>query len=43
MRWITKDNPAAARILCDSIARMAERIGEHLQIRHLRPDPAEGL
>lgn len=42
MRWITKDNPAATRALRDSIARIAERIGEHPQIGHLRPDLAEG-
>ncbi len=32
VRWISKDNPAAARGLRDGVVRAAERIGEHVHI-----------
>lgn len=35
-RWIAKDNPNAARALRDTVARAAERIGEHPQIGVVR-------
>lgn len=41
LRWIAKDNPAAARALRDAIAEAAERIGAHRKIGGLRPDLAD--
>lgn len=41
VRWIAKDNPAAARALRDGIARAAEHIGAHLRIGTERPELAE--
>jgi toxin ParE1/3/4 len=41
LRWIAKDNPAAARGLRGAVARAAERIGQHPQIGSLRPDLAD--
>ncbi len=40
VRWIAKDNPAAARGLRDGVVRAAERIGEHVHIGALRPELA---
>jgi toxin ParE1/3/4 len=40
VRWIAKDNPAAARALRDGVVRAAERIGEHVHIGALRPELA---
>ena len=40
VRWIIKDNPAAARGLRDGAVRAAERIGEHVHIGALRPELA---
>ncbi len=40
IRRISKDSPAAARALRNSVARAAERIGEHPHIGSLRPDLA---
>lgn len=41
IRWIAKDNPAAARALRDGVATAAARIGEHGQIGTLRPELAD--
>lgn len=41
VRWIARDNPAAARALRDGVARAAERIGEHIHAGSLRPDLAD--
>ena len=41
VRWIAKDNPAAARALRDAIAHAAERIGAHPGVGVLRPDLAD--
>jgi len=38
LRWIAKDNPAAARALRDSIARAAENISAHPEIGPHRPE-----
>jgi toxin ParE1/3/4 len=38
IRWIAKDNPAAARALRSGVARAATTIGEHRHIGTLRPD-----
>lgn len=38
MRWIAKDNPAAARGLRDAVAAAAERVGLHPLVGGLRPD-----
>lgn len=40
VRWIAKDNQAAARALREAVARAAERIGEHPQIGTSRPELA---
>ena len=41
IRWIAKDNPAAARALRDSVAHAASRIGAHPGVGVLRPDLAD--
>lgn len=41
VRWIAKDNPAAARVLRDAVAHAAKRIGTHPEIGRLRPDLAD--
>ena len=41
VRWIVKDNPAAARALRDAVARAAERIGAHSHIGTVRPELAD--
>ncbi len=41
IRWIAKDNPAAARALRDGVATAAMRIGEHGHIGTLRPELAD--
>jgi toxin ParE1/3/4 len=38
VRWIAKDNPAAAKALRDSVARAAENIFAHPEIGQLRPE-----
>ncbi len=38
MKWITKDNPAAARALQQVVAKTAITIGEHPYAGSLRPD-----
>jgi toxin ParE1/3/4 len=40
VRWIAKDNPAAARALRDGVVRVAERLGDHHHLGSLRPDLA---
>ncbi len=40
-RWITKDNPAAARAFRESVARAARTVGEHPHIGRLRPEIVE--
>ena len=40
VRWIAKNNPAAARVLRDTVADVADRIGVHPSIGVLRPDIA---
>lgn len=40
VRWIAKENPAAARALRDGVVRAAEHIGEHVHVGNLRPDLA---
>ena len=40
IKWISKDNPAAARGLRDAVVRAAERIGEHVHIGAQRPELA---
>ncbi|CAO3442319.1 type II toxin-antitoxin system RelE/ParE family toxin [Azospirillum largimobile] len=40
IRWISQDNPGAARALRDTIARTAQRIGTHPQVGVPRPDLA---
>lgn len=37
VRWVQKDNPAAARALRDAVAVAAERIGDHPDIGIDRP------
>lgn len=39
-RWITKDNPAAARALFEALGKAAERIGTHVHVGVVRPDLA---
>jgi toxin ParE1/3/4 len=41
VRWIAKDNPAAARALRDAVAKAAERIGGHVHIGSPRLDLAD--
>lgn len=41
IRWIARDNPAAARALRDGVAKAAERIGEHVHVGGHRPDLAD--
>ncbi len=41
IRWIAKDNPAAARALRETVAGAAQRIGTHPEIGVVRPDLAE--
>jgi len=41
VRWIAKDNPAAARALRDAVAQAAHRIATHPDIGSLRPDLAD--
>ncbi|EME69434.1 hypothetical protein H261_13224 [Paramagnetospirillum caucaseum] len=41
IRWITKDNPAAARALREAVAATAGRIGVHPEIGMIRPDLAD--
>lgn len=41
IRWIAKDNPAAARALRDGVATAATRIGTHARIGTLRPEWAD--
>ncbi|WP_316975760.1 type II toxin-antitoxin system RelE/ParE family toxin [Shumkonia mesophila] len=41
IRWIAKDNPAAARALRDGVATAATRIGKHGHIGSLRPELAD--
>ena len=41
VRWIAKDNPAAARAMKSSIAQAAERIAAHPMIGAERPELAE--
>ncbi len=38
LRWIAKDNPAAARALRDAVARAAENIFAHPEIGPHRPE-----
>ena len=38
MKWIAKDNPAAARALQINVAKVAITIGEHPYAGNLRPD-----
>jgi len=38
MRWISKDNPKAARALGDSVSKAAITIGEHPLAGRLRPE-----
>ena len=38
MKWITKDNPAAARALRQDVAKVAITIGEHPYAGSLRPE-----
>jgi toxin ParE1/3/4 len=40
IRWISKDNPAAATGLRDGVIRAAKRIGEHAHIGARRPELA---
>jgi len=40
IRWIARENPAAARALRDAVARAAQRIGDHPQHGVLRPELA---
>jgi toxin ParE1/3/4 len=41
VRWIARDNPAAARALRDGVAVAAVRIGGHGRIGALRPELAD--
>jgi toxin ParE1/3/4 len=41
VRWIAKDNPAAAQALLDTAAGGAKRIGAHPEIGAQRPDITE--
>lgn len=41
LRWISKDNLAAARALRDAVAVAAQRIGRHPEMGTLRPDLAD--
>ena len=41
MRWISQDNPAAARALRDSVAKAASHMGTYEQFGVLRPDLAD--
>ena len=41
VRWIAKDNPAAARALRDAIGHAADQIGAHPGIGVSRPDLAD--
>ena len=41
IRWIAKDNPAAARALRDGVVTAATRIGERGHIGSLRPELAD--
>ena len=38
VRWIAKDNPAAARALRDAVGRAADHIGTHIHLGILRPE-----
>ena len=38
MKWIAKDNPAAARALQSNVAKVAVTIGEHPYADSLRPE-----
>jgi toxin ParE1/3/4 len=40
VRWIAKDNPAAARALRDAVIAAARRLGDHPQIGAARPELA---
>jgi toxin ParE1/3/4 len=40
VRWIAKDNPAAARAWRDAIVKAAERIGDHIHLGSPRPELA---
>lgn len=42
MRWIAKDNPAAAQSLLDAVVRAAQRIGAHPQIGAVRRELTDG-
>ena len=42
VRWIRRDNPAAARALRDAVARAAERIGTYPRIGVVRRDLTSG-
>jgi len=41
MRWMARDNPAAARALRDSVAAAARRIGEYPESGFARPALAD--
>jgi toxin ParE1/3/4 len=41
IRWISWDNPAAARALRDSVAKAAKHIGTHAHFGVSRPDIAD--
>ncbi len=41
VRWIARDNPAAARALRNSVATAAKRIARHVQIGSIRLDWAD--
>jgi toxin ParE1/3/4 len=41
VRWIARDHPATARAFRDTVARAAERIGEHSEIGVTRIELAE--
>jgi len=40
VRWIARDNPAAARALRDAVFKAVQRIGQHIEIGIMRPDLA---
>jgi toxin ParE1/3/4 len=41
VRWITQDNPTAARALRDTVAKAAAHIGSHVHFGVLRPELAD--
>lgn len=40
IRWISKDNPAAARALLEALGKAADRIGTHVHVGVAPPDLA---